>query len=133
MYVYIYMYIYIYSYQRLTPCRRPLKEPEGFKVFAILLGCFLYSRTSVYSYPGLKQCGQMGCKLFTLRESRRGHWRLGGLEAGGSEPQVFFKGVFGKSLDVTCSKSRRQIHSFEFQHDLFQFQNDVKWHFSILK
>ena len=40
-------------------------------------------------------------KLFTLRESRRGHWRLGGLEAGGSEPQVFLEGVFGRSLDVS--------------------------------
>ena len=60
-------------------------------------------------------------------------WRLGGLEAGGSEPQVFLKGVFGRSLDVTCSKNRRQIQSFEFQHDLFQFQNDVKWHLSVSK
>ena len=40
-----------------------LKEPEGFKVFAMLDDCFLYSRTSVYSYPGLKQSGQTGGKF----------------------------------------------------------------------
>ena len=64
IYIYIYMYyIYIIYNSRLTPCRRPLEEPEGFKVFAILLGCFLSSRRSVYSYPRLKQCGQVGGKF----------------------------------------------------------------------
>ena len=37
--------------------------------------------------------------LFALRESRRGHWRLGGLEAGRSVPQVSWN-CFGWVLDA---------------------------------
>ena len=52
--------------------------------------------------------------LFALRESRRGHWRLGGLEAGGS-------GL------------RYPGNPFQFQNDLSKFQNNLKCVFSVQK
>ena len=47
--------------------------------------------------------------LYALRESRRGHWRLGGLEAGGSVLQVFLKGVIDGAWKVRGKGGRPHL------------------------